>query len=204
MQTCKHSLLKTLAKKPTSNNTGYGEVTVGNLPPSRQFYGSLERREIPRSFIARFHTKYQVAEGCWLWQAGKYAKGYGMFSLGQYANGKQHVEYAHRVAHVIAKGDIPEGQVVRHTCDVPACVNPDHLVLGTQGDNVQDAASKGHYNVPHRAGSRKLTDAQVEEILTSSERGARLAERFGVSKTAISLIRNGKRRQHSTSRRRAA
>ena len=161
-------------------------------------YGGLERREIPRALIPRFHAKYKRVEGdgCWLWQAGQFPRGYGMVNLGRFADRRQHTEYAHRVAYVLSKGNIPEGRVVRHRCDTPACVNPDHLLLGTQADNVNDAAVQGHYNVPHRDSSRarKLTDAQVVEIRASVETGARLAERFGVSKTAISLIRHNKRR----------
>ena len=177
-----------------SDTASYVYVRVGNPSRTRECYGSLERKEIPRSFIERFHAKYKrVDGGCWLWQAGKYAKGYGMFSLGRFVDRRQHVEYAHRIAYVLAKGDIPQGRVVRHRCDTPACVNPDHLLLGTQADNVNDAAVQGHYSGP-RPGNRKLTDAQVEYIRTSSERAVRLAERFGVSKTTISLIRHNKRR----------
>lgn len=110
----------------------------------REIYGALERREIPRAFISRFHTKYnRVASGCWEWQAGAFRRGYGMVNLGRFASGRQHTEYAHRVAYVLAKGAIPAGQVVMHACDNVACVNPDHLSLGTQGDNVRDCFAKG-------------------------------------------------------------
>lgn len=190
-------LSNSLALRPESYNTGYVEVRTGNLSRTRACYGALERREIPRSFIARFHTKYKRVEGgCWLWQAGKFPKGYGMVNLGRDVNRKQHTEYAHRVAYVLAKGTVTAGSVVRHKCDTPACVNPDHLILGTQGDNVQDAARQGHYNVPHvNSSHRKLTDAQVALIRMSPEKAVRLAELFGVSKTTISLIRNNKRRK---------
>lgn len=195
MQTCKQLVHETLGKQSGSDNTGYETVTPGNLPTSRRRYGSLERREIPREFIARFHAKYQIADGCWLWQAGKFANGYGMFNLGRYANGKQHTVQAHRVAYVLATGDIPQGKVVRHSCDVPACVNPAHLLLGTQADNVNDAAAQGHYSVPKKY-PLKLSDAQVIEIRTSPETGRSLAKRFDVSTATISGIRRGKRRQH--------
>jgi HNH endonuclease len=53
------------------------------------------------------------------------------------------VDYAHRVAWTFTRGEIPEGMCVLHSCDNPACINPDHLWLGTQGDNMHDKAAKG-------------------------------------------------------------
>lgn len=185
-----------LGKDTGSNNTGYGELRVASRVGGREKYGPLERREIPRAFVARFATKYIKSEpdACWLWQAGKYPRGYGMVNLGRYADRRQHTEYAHRVAYVIAKGNIPQGQVVRHSCDTPACVNPQHLILGTQADNVNDAAVQGHYNVAHTCGVRKLSDRDVHDIRTSYEKNVRLAERYRVSTATISLIRRGLRR----------
>ena len=103
----------------------------------------LRRRDFTAAFVARFHTKYQKADGCWLWQAGSYPRGYGMVNLGRDMRGKQFTTYAHRVAYVLANGPIEAGAVVMHTCDVPACVNPAHLQLGTQGDNIRDSFAKG-------------------------------------------------------------
>lgn len=162
--------------------------------PTHGFYGQgLRRRDLTAAFIARFHTKYQKSDGCWLWQAGKFRKGYGMVNLGRDINGKQFTTYAHRVAYVLAHGPIPDGQdvVVMHSCDTPACVNPAHLTLGTQADNVRDAAQKGRYHVPRTAQVRKLSDEQVREIRASTEKGSRLSIRYGVSQAAISLIRRG-------------
>lgn len=139
-------IIKTLAKRPTSVNTSYINV------PARNVRG-LYRRELSPGIIARFAAKFSQVDGCWLWHAGKFAKGYGMFNIGRYVNGKQHTEYAHRVAFVLSHGDIPPGLVVMHSCDTPACVNPSHLSLGTQTDNVADAYKKGHYARPRAVGS---------------------------------------------------
>lgn len=156
-------------------------------------YAGLTRGELSRAFVARFHAKYQKSDGCWLWQASKYRKGYGQVCVGRTPSGKQHNTYAHRVAYVLAKGDIPPGLVVMHSCDVRACVNPAHLSLGTQGDNIRDGASRGRYNVP-RPSVWLLTAAQAEHVRTSPERAVVLAQRFGVTPQYIWLIRRGLRR----------
>lgn len=156
--------------------------------------GALARRDVPLACIARFHAKYQKTPSCWLWTAGKFPLGYGMMNLGRDARGRQHTEYAHRVAYVLAHGPIPQGRVVMHACDVRACVNPAHLSLGDQAQNVRDAAAKGSYSVS-RHGCRKVTDAQVREIRTTDATIEVLAHRYGLSKTHISLIRRGHRRK---------
>lgn len=177
-----------------SVNTCYGlraepscDLAVGKAETA------LGRDDLSSKLIARFHTKYQKASFCWLWQAGKFAKGYGMVNLGRDESGKQWTEYAHRIAYVLAKGPIPKGAVVRHSCDTPACVNPRHLKLGTQADNVNDAAVQGHYNQPHPLAQR-VTDAQVRDIRESSEPGVVLAKRYGVTPSCISQIRHLRRR----------
>jgi hypothetical protein len=127
-----------------SDTSGYEAVRPTHRLTRRECYGALERRELPRALIARFHAKYKrVDSGCWEWQAGTFKKGYGMVNLGRFADGRQHTEYAHRVAYVLAKGSITQGSVVMHACDNTSCVNPEHLNLGTQGDNIRDCYGKG-------------------------------------------------------------
>lgn len=78
------------------------------------------------------------SSGCWLWTGCVNNKGYGSLSvLGR-------VEGVHRAYWSIIKGPIPEGNCVCHICDVPACVNPEHLFLGTYSDNMLDKIEKGH------------------------------------------------------------
>lgn len=126
-----------------SDNTSNVNVRESLGAARRNVNSALSRRELSNALIARFHEKYRVAHGCWLWTAGKYPRGYGMVNLGRFADGRQQTTYAHRVAYVLMHGNIPAGLVVMHTCDVPACVNPAHLRLGSQGDNIRDASSKG-------------------------------------------------------------
>jgi len=70
--------------------------------------------------------------GCWLWLGGSYASGYGSFSL------EGNKDYAHRAAYRLFVGEIPEGKIVCHKCDVKMCVNPKHLYVGTYFDNTMD------------------------------------------------------------------
>lgn len=101
---------------------------------------------------ARFTAKYRAdpATGCWLWTAGKNRDGYGSFWSGVYRH--EHPKrspimvLAHRWAYEQLVGEVPDGLCVLHACDTPACVNPDHLFVGTQGDNVRDCAAKGRRN----------------------------------------------------------
>lgn len=93
--------------------------------------------------------------GCWLWGASlKEGKcgGYGQLKV----NGKEVT--AHRVSYMIHKGPIPKGLYVLHTCDVRSCVNPDHLFLGTQKDNIHDMMKKGRANHPGRQKLPSLRD----------------------------------------------
>ena len=123
--------------------------------------------------------------GCWDWRGPISGNGYGKLT-----SGKQY--YAHRVAHELFVGPIPDGHVVRHSCDRPHCVQPAHLSYGTQRDNVDDALSRGRIRRGERHGRAKLTEAQVAEIRYRYESGGitqqQLADQFGVNNQMISRI----------------
>ncbi len=101
--------------------------------------GIYER--IPKeSLEERFWRYVQKTDGCWLWTAslsGKPGNAYGSL----HNEGK--MEKAHRISWTIHNGKIPEGIFVLHKCDNPVCINPSHLFLGTQFDNMRDMVSKG-------------------------------------------------------------
>ncbi len=100
---------------------------------------------------------------------------------------------AHRLSYVLSSGPIPEGLVVMHECDNPACINPEHLKVGTIADNVHDMERK--CRTRRRKGSAhqnaKLTEKDVVLIRTTDESVTNLAKRLGVTKTLVSRIRNG-------------
>ena len=98
----------------------------------------------------RFEDKIMVVAGmedaCHLWTAQLDKDGYGQFSIAG-VNKFQ----AHRLAYEFFVGPIPAGKIVMHTCDRPRCVNPDHLRVGTQADNMRDKMQKGRW----RGGRKK-------------------------------------------------
>lgn len=142
-----------------------------------------------------FWQKVQKTDTCWLWTAGKDNYGYGVFAM----NGKRR---AHRYSWQLHNGPIPAGLLVLHTCDVPACVNPSHLFLGTDATNATDKASKGRCNAPRGVATNhaKLTDEIVREIRARYEQGgithAQLAKDHGIAASNSWLIVHRKAWKH--------
>jgi hypothetical protein len=133
---------------------------------------------------------------CWNWTAWVNRFGYGQLSY----QGRRVL--AHRLAFELAKQPIPDGMVIRHTCDNPKCCNPAHLEAGTQADNVADCATRrrtrGHFK--DKPGSlnpsAKLTEDQVREIRESTATNAATAALYGVGATVVSNIRNRRLWRH--------
>jgi HNH endonuclease len=105
---------------------------------------------------------------------------------------------AHRWAWIETFGEIPGGLCVLHKCDVRACINPEHLFLGTHADNIADMVSKNRQRGAkgETAGQAKLTESQVLEIRQSPNSCYALARQFGVWPTQISRIKRGVRWKH--------
>ena len=102
-------------------------------------------------------------EECWNWLASKNKKGYGNFYV-SIGNSKDKHWSAHRMAWTLEVGKIPKGMQVLHHCDNPACVNPDHLFLGTNQDNVDDKMKKGRHGrlLGESNPASKLTEEDVK------------------------------------------
>ncbi len=182
--------------KPTSETVSANEtqncvVCGASIHRNATKYCSLACYRIVQrsgSLADRFWAKVRKTHGCWLWTASILGgTGYGAFGM-QRADGRAQPQYAHRVAWALTHGPIPHGQWVLHHCDTPLCVRPDHLFLGTQKHNMEDAARKGRLSVP-RPSRRKITDEQREDIRQRYAAGdvtmQTLADEHDVTKTHI-------------------
>lgn len=155
----------------------------------------------PLSLEDRFWPKVEKTDGCWIWTAFRDKHGYGQIGTGS----KSSHAYAHRVSYEIEYGAIPYGKHVLHQCDNPSCVRPDHLFIGTHADNMADMTNKGRGKQiaagrkGEENGNHRLTSDQVIEIKTGLRNGLSgrgLARKYGVSKTLIYYIRQGKTWAH--------
>lgn len=140
--------------------------------------------------VERFLSKVDQSNffGCWIWLAALNNSDYGIFSF------KGRAEAAHRSSYRIFRGPIPPNIYVCHRCDNPSCVNPMHLFLGTQKENMRDAARKGRMSGPKKAycsckdqshPCAKLTNEQVKFIRASNVSSRALAKQFNVDQRTI-------------------
>jgi hypothetical protein len=138
------------------------------------------------------HVVFIRATRCWAWTGrGKGAHGFHVYG-GYTFGGLFH--FAHRLAYELFNGPIPPGMCVLHRCDIPFCVNPVHLFLGTRGDNAADRVRKERTRIyfPRLSASGrfriKLTEEQVPQIRALAAGGmnnAAIAKQFGVQRTTI-------------------
>lgn len=128
--------------------------------------------------LKRFYDKVEMCpmSGCHLWIGGAQVWGYGNFYM------KPHVMSAHRVAYLMKHGSIPDGMIVRHKCDTPQCVNPDHLEVGTTSDNIADKINR-------RRDVRKISLEDRVKVAASNKTYAELADEYGVSVSTINKIK---------------
>lgn len=153
--------------------------------------GSVEivnRKSLPLSGVFNTYVGPPTESGCTEWNGSRNRQGYGLVQR------DRKMRAAHRVAHELFIGPIPPGLVVRHKCDNPPCVNPDHLELGAHLDNSQDAITRERTARGEGQGAAKLTEDQVKEILNLKGIATQveIGLRYGVSREAISGIHTGR------------
>jgi len=142
----------------------------------------------------RIWAKVDKSGDCWLWNGTLDTSGYGSIKV----NGRQ--RGVHRVVYELTYGEIPAGKILRHTCDTPRCVRPDHLIPGTIAENRQDCVARNRHAWPVLLGARnprsKLTQQDVDAIRAEYQQNKtpyqELAARYGVSKYNIRSIVLGK------------
>jgi hypothetical protein len=129
---------------------------------------------------------------CYLWTGATYRNGYGTFRIGHGAERK--MTGAHRVAYELRYGPITGGLHVCHSCDNRLCVNPEHLFLGTNLENHQDAARKGRDAgrfKKHSLATRKAIAQRTLELPQSTENITVIAKEFGVHRSTIYQVYRG-------------
>jgi HNH endonuclease len=132
--------------------------------------------------------------GCWIWEKSKNRIGYGATSY------RSKSILAHRLAWIVFHGDIPQGMKICHSCDERSCVNPDHLFIGTQRDNIRDMFIKGRRSIKFFNHPRCLMSIEkikeIRSLLSMGLSQKRIAEIMVVSQSTISQIKLGKRWSH--------
>ena len=192
---------KVICSVPGCNKlSGVMGYCVGHYHRVRNYgnVGSSKIREQKkRPLIEAFNEKYTYSEsGCWLWNGSKHKNtGYAQITI----NGKSLT--ASRVSYELFTGEIPQGMYVLHSCDVRHCVNPKHLFLGTQQNNIDDMMEKGRGPNGSKNGRSKLTEIKVDDIrsmIKSQIPIKDIAKKHGVSASTISMIKNGHTWGHRT------
>ena len=152
------------------------------------------RRLMPKSIpilsesaISRFWSRVDIRDPqeCWEWQGACWASGYGQFKV------KKQRYRAHRVAFVIAGGELGQGTVVRHRCDNRRCVNPSHLEPGTHEDNMADMQKRGRASHGTRHARSRFSEDDVIAMRSAYSYGepvAEIAARFGVGPAVLNNL----------------
>lgn len=123
---------------------------------------------------------------CWIWQGTKIKAGYGVIE--RRVDGKRVTKLAHRISYEHHVGPIPDGMKACHTCDTPSCINPAHLWLGTQADNMMDMQAKGRQRYGGTLGYHRPTtfpEDRLIEIANDNRRPDEIAAELGVTTSTV-------------------
>lgn len=144
--------------------------------------------------LEKIMSRIEKTPTCWLWIGAHDRRGYGTF------HHRDRTYKAHRVVYTLLVGEIPPGKLLLHSCDNPACVNPEHLTPGTHQDNINDMMKKGRHRKPQeKRPIKKLSLEEKQAIVLNKDRSNRsLAKEFGVSVTTIRRVRGSRPLQLSS------
>lgn len=139
---------------------------------------------------------FKTSCGCWLWLGSDNGHGYGLISPvgGRKKGGPLNIK-VHRLSFQRWKGEIPKGADVCHSCDIRACVNPEHLFAGTRKENMADAVAKGRQARGSMLPQTKLTEEQILSIrqrYADGEYQKTISVAFGIGQAQVSRIVNRK------------
>lgn len=152
----------------------------GNKRGVRKNYKNLV---VSEEIKKKFWSKADKTEKCWIWKGSIGSRKYGLFLI------KREHFRAHILSYLFTKGD-PSGLNVLHKCDNPNCVNPSHLFLGTQLDNMRDMIKKGRKRC-----RKKLTEEMVRMIKTEllhKSKNSQISKKYSISNTTIENIKRNK------------
>jgi hypothetical protein len=138
----------------------------------------------PAVIREKLEARTERTSTCWLYKGPLDDRGRGLLWIG-----RRRPVTAHRAAYFVYKGEIPAGLCVCHACDVPSCVNPDHLWLGTQQDNLADMRNKNRDKPPPN--KRQLTPDDIRQIRERVARGETqrsVATDLGIGRSTVSAI----------------
>lgn len=141
-----------------------------------------------------FDKSFTPTPGCWLWGGSLTSEGYGRIKIGKKQYGATRVCYL-----IYVSSFLPDDLVVRHKCDNPRCVNPEHLLIGTHADNMKDKSERGRQAKGSKNAKSKLNEEQVREIRDLPKygwNGPMIAEMYGISRQSVYAVLNGKNWSH--------
>lgn len=139
------------------------------------------------------HNLYEhifLTDSCWLWTGSMDKDGYGIFTI------KQKKLPAHRASYILHVGEIPHGLYTLHTCHNPSCVNPHHLKVGTQKDNIQDQIDIGT-NVGKARLNAKITIEDLIYVQQSNKPAKELAVELNIPISSINNARRNRSKKYA-------